>query len=474
MDQQQPESDDVDGLDVDTRSFPSSEETREVFLHPNVSRFEIVRLVGSGGMGNVFLAVDPVLQRNVALKIPRLDLRNEPELRRRFLREARAMASLSHPNLVSILEIGEEGPTIFLVLEWCDGPNLGEWLARQEEPLTAEFVADLVALLAETLEQCHQQGVIHRDLKPSNILLEKSPVDNSEDDHFPYSPKLSDFGLARILEEGFEQTDSSLLMGTPQYMAPEQAECRHQDVGPQTDVYALGIILYQLLTGTLPFRETTAIRLLDQVRHEEPPSPTELRKDVPKSLQIICQKCINKRPEDRYQSAGEMAADLRRFCDGKAIVGRPIPSMTRLNRWLERPARLYNAGLMVIASNSAIILWMALVFVQDASGGSLLFEVSAFNTFIRAAIVGLLLHGVPIGLGVLMLRQRRWALLAMLPIAAMIWLWMTSILFGVPAPFSGYEDRPILKGRIFLMLDVITLAQLVSLFIALRAKVGRR
>lgn len=437
----------------------------------DVGRFEIVRFVGRGGMGNVFLAVDPVLQRKVAIKIPRLDLRGDPKLQQRFLREARVMAGLAHRNLIPILEIGQDGPSVFLVLAWCDGPDLGEWLARQEEPPAATWAAQLVAVLAETLEHCHAQGVVHRDLKPSNILLDKlGDEDNEHHEPFPFVPKISDFGLARVLEEGLEQTDSSLLLGTPQYMAPEQAECRHQDVGPHTDVYALGVILYQLLTRSLPFEGTTAVRLLDQIRHDNPPSLTQSRDDVARSLQIICEKCLQKRTEDRYQTMGELAADLRRFCRGEPIAARPLSVLTKLDRWSRRPARLYDAALVTIAINLIFVVWMVALTFEDVGGHGLPLYGPVARAIGRVAVIAIFVHCVPIGLAVFILRKQRWAMLAATVMAAILWLWITSILFGLTSPFPGYEERPMLKLRVFWMLEILSLTQLVALLLALRAR----
>jgi len=438
----------------------------------DVGRFQILRLVGRGGMGNVFLAVDPVLQRKVAIKIPRLDLRSEPELRRRFLREARATAGLEHPNVVSILEVGEDGPSVFLVLAWCEGPDLGDWLERQSEPIAPRQAAELVAILAETLDYCHQQGVIHRDLKPSNILLEAGKNDAGDaGSNFPFVPKITDFGLARILEEGLEQTDSSLLLGTPHYMAPEQAECRHEDVGPHTDVYSLGVILYQLLTRTTPFQASTAIRVLDQIRHETPPAISQARRDVARDLRVICEKCIHKRPEDRYQTAAELAEDLRRFSRGETVLARPLSIRTRLDRWLRQPARFANAALVVIVVHAIIILWMgASIYVDVVKGEGLPLEYSAPVAVARVIIVAILVHGVPMALAVLIMRKRRWALLGATVMAALLFIWITSILFGNSPPFPGYDERPILKARVFWLLEALSLTQLVALLLALRAR----
>src|SRR5262245_10070366 len=211
-------------------------------------RFLIHRELGRGGFGIVFLAEDPHLQRLIALKLPRADALSNTDLRARFLREARAAARLNHPNIVPIHEAGEVGPVCYMVSAYCPGESLAAWLGRRQEPVSPWAAAALTAVLADAVQHAHDHGILHRDLKPSNILLEPCPQGASATplatDELPFIPQLTDFGLAKLLEVDDEQTTSGVVLGTPLYMAPEQAEGWAHAVGAPTDVYALGAILY--------------------------------------------------------------------------------------------------------------------------------------------------------------------------------------------------------------------------------------
>ena len=218
----------------------------------------IRRELGRGAFGIVFLALDPALGREVALKVARPETTVTPQFRRRFLREAQAAAALTHPNVVSVFESGEWGPICYIAQEYCAGPTLAAWLEQRTEPVPVAAVAALVATLAAALDYAHQHGIIHRDLKPSNVMLvPKSGGDcvpsGGENDVLNLVPKIADFGLAKLLESSAAETRSGLLLGTPGYMAPEQVEGRLGTIGPQTDIHALGVILYEMLTGRPPF-----------------------------------------------------------------------------------------------------------------------------------------------------------------------------------------------------------------------------
>ena len=222
-----------------------------------MGRFEVVRELGRGGFGIVFLAFDPLLCREVALKLPAPQVVVTPGLCDRFLREARAAAGLSHPNLVNVYETGAWGVAAYIAIEYCPGETLAAWLQNRAEPVPVTSAATLVATLARALDYAHNQGVIHRDLKPSNIVLVANPGSSSAPsgavDLGALVPKITDFGLAKLIESDPAETRSTAILGTPIYMAPEQAESRLGDIGPHTDVYALGVTLYEMLTGRVPF-----------------------------------------------------------------------------------------------------------------------------------------------------------------------------------------------------------------------------
>ncbi len=319
-------------------------------LPARFGRFFIQRELGRGGFGVVFLAEDPHLQRPIALKLPRPDALGNPDLRARFLREARAAARLDHPNIVPIHEAGEVGPVCYMVSAYCPGENLAVWLGRQRGPLTPREAAALTAVLADAVQHAHEHGILHRDLKPSNILLEPRPRGANATplaaDELPFLPRLTDFGLAKLLEAEDELTTSGVILGTPLYMAPEQAEGWVHAVGPPTDVYALGVILYELLTRRLPCQGPSLLLTLERVRSWEPAPPRRWRPEVPPDLETICLKCLQKEPRQRYATAGALAEDLLRFGRGEPIHGRRPGLPARMGRWCRAAERLRDAAVM--------------------------------------------------------------------------------------------------------------------------------
>ena len=316
-----------------------------------IGRFQIVRLLGSGGFGLVFLAWDPLLCREVALKVPRPDVLLTPGARRRFLDEGRHAAGLTHSHLVRVLEAGQAGPALYLVAEYVDGPTLEAWLREQSTPVPVEAAARMVAQLADAVDHIHRHGIMHRDLKPANILLqvrgnnqkEKGKSEGREANSvlLPFSLslltcKITDFGLARDVEARTRLTQTGAAAGTPLYMAPEQAEGRTKEVGPAADIYALGTILYELLTGQPPLRGPTELDTLRRIAADEPEAPRRLRHEVPRDLETICLKCLRKEPPRRYRTAGELRDDLRRFLAGKPIRARSVSTPERVVKWLRR------------------------------------------------------------------------------------------------------------------------------------------
>jgi serine/threonine-protein kinase len=325
----------------DAASTARKAKKRDVPLPATVAGYEILGVLGRGAMGVVYKARQPGLDRIVALKmILAGDHASERDLIR-FCAEAQAVAHLHHPNIVQIYEIGDDNGQPYFSLEFVDGDSLSHKIDGTPQP-PAE-AARMVQLLAAAMEVAHRRGVIHRDLKPSNVLVANDGT-----------PKISDFGLAKRLEEDSTRTRAGTVLGTPSYMAPEQAEGRIADIGPRSDVYSLGATLYELLTGRAPFKATTVLDTLQQVRTQEPVAPIQFSPAVPRDLETICLKCLQKDPDKRYQSAGELADDLGRFLEGRPIKARPVPAAERLWRWCKRNPRV--AGLIggVIA---AFILW---------------------------------------------------------------------------------------------------------------------
>jgi serine/threonine protein kinase len=268
--------------------------------------YEILDELGRGGMGVVYKARQTGLKRLVAIKMILAGGYAGAEQIARFRREAESLAQLQHQNVVQIYEISEVGGLPFFSLEYVDGGSLAHKL--QGGPLSARHGAQLLQTLAKAMHAAHLRGIIHRDLKPANVLLTGDGV-----------PKITDFGLAKQLEGHDELTRSGAIMGTPSYMAPEQASGHSSRIGPRVDVYALGAILYCMLTGRPPFRGASLVEILDQVRFQDPVRPCRMRPDLPSNLEDICLKCLNKQPEQRYHTAMELAQDLEQFLANEAL-----------------------------------------------------------------------------------------------------------------------------------------------------------
>ena len=321
-----------------------------------IGRFELLHVLGQGGFGIVYLAYDPKLNRHVALKVPRLHALADEPSQQRFLREARAGAALDHPNIVPVLETGTHGVVEYIVTPYCEGPNLAAWM-RDAGPAAPRLAARLVAVLAGAMEASHRSGVLHRDLKPTNILL-TSVRDTSEcPGHFPsellFVPRITDFGLAKLKEETANETGSAVL-GTLLYMAPEQALSQTDRIGPATDVYSLGVILYELLTGRPPIDARTLLEVLNELRSGARVPPSRLQSEVPRDLDTICLKCLEVEPAQRYQTAAALEADLQAFLEGRPIAARPPSPAERMAKWVRRHP--WAAGLIgVIAVASALI-----------------------------------------------------------------------------------------------------------------------
>jgi WD40 repeat protein/serine/threonine protein kinase len=352
------------------------------FVAPAVPGYEILDEVGRGGMGVVYKARQLSLNRVVALKMIISGAHAGPVERERFKREAESVAALQNPNIVQIFDIGEANGHPYLALEFVDGGSLAAQLAGG--PWHPTRAAELVEVLARTMQAAHDAGIVHRDLKPGNILLqvegrkvEGRKVETGMSSDFTtlrlddLRPKVTDFGLAKRLDEtldGNAGTRTGAVMGTPSYIAPEQASGRTRDVGPAADVYALGAILYELVTGRPPFRGETPLDTVLQVMHDDPVPPKRLNPVVPRDLETVCLKCLSKPPGKRYADAAALADDLRRFLNGEPIRARPLSAWGRGVKWARRhPAIAVLMSMTAVAAVALVaVLAVSYARVRDA------------------------------------------------------------------------------------------------------------
>jgi serine/threonine-protein kinase len=307
--------------------------------------YDILEELGRGGMGIVYLARDTRLGRKVALKMIRGNEFDDLEQQARFLAEAQAIAKLQHPHIVQLYEMGTLDGRLYCALEYIPGGSLAKHLTGR--PLPAEQAAAVLEPLARAVHHAHQQGIVHRDLKPANILLQMTNEERKMKNEDPrlatsdifhwslFTPKITDFGLAKRLQEEDGLTKTGVILGTPSYMAPEQAKGT-KEVGPAADIYALGAILYECVTARPPFLGATPLETIDSVLQAEPLPPSRLQWKLPRDLETICLKCLEKEPSRRYATAEALADDLGRFRRGEPILARPVPQHERLWRWCRR------------------------------------------------------------------------------------------------------------------------------------------
>ena len=326
-------------------------------------RFRLIRQVGQGGMGEVYECFDKKLNRVVALKKIRAD-RLTGELFDRLNREARIQAGLNHPNIVQIYETGDLAGVPFITMEFMAGQSLRELL--EEKPLDPHAAAALVARVARGMHYAHQAGVLHRDLKPSNILLGENRFESDSGKRAMLMPKIADFGLAKLLAEPSKLSKSNMIVGTALYLSPEQATGRKGEIGPGSDIYSLGVILYESLTGHPPFNATSAGILLAMIDGVPPVSPRKLVAGISKDMETITLKCLEKEPGRRYKSAGELADDLERYLKGQPILARPMSQLGQLLRWGSRNRALAVALVAVVLLSVGLMVGLVYFSIQQA------------------------------------------------------------------------------------------------------------
>ena len=297
-----------------------------------IGRFIVRGKLGAGAFGTVYRAFDPQLQREVALKVPNAGVLDSPKRVERFLREARSAANLTHPHIVPVFDAGKDGDRYYIASAFIDGKSLADTIP--EGGTDFRRAATLARELAEALGYAHSQGVVHRDVKPANCLV------NADDDLH-----LADFGLAAKSDDSTEAklTNDGAVLGTPAYMAPEQAAGQQGDANPASDQFAVGVVLYELLTGRTPFTGPPAV-VLYNVLNTDPEPPSGVRRGIPSDLETICTKAMAKRPEDRYAECQALSDDLRRWLDDEPIAARQLRRTERAVRWVRKNPAVAGAG----------------------------------------------------------------------------------------------------------------------------------
>ncbi len=336
---------------------------------PSLPGYEVLGKLGEGGMGVVYQARDRALKRLVAVKLL-LHPAPSDEGRARFRAEAEVLARLHHPHVVPVHAAGEQDGRPFFVMEYVEGGGLDRKVSGRPQP--PADAARLVMLLARAVHADHQRGIVHRDLKPANVLL-AAPADEPALNTAYGLPKVSDFGLSKTLGQDQGRTEDGRILGTPGYMAPEQATGRPEDVGPAADVYALGAILYELLTGEVPFRGRSVLETLEQVRTQPPRPPRQLRPELPPQLEAVCLRCLAKAPADRYPTAQALADDLGAFLSGQrpsAMTAVAIASQEPAVRKSAAKRSKLRGPLLIATALVAVLVVAAVAFLLRPRGAT--------------------------------------------------------------------------------------------------------
>lgn len=357
-----------------------NDSAKDAAVRPQIPGYKILGEIGWGGMGVVYKARQLSVNRLVALKMISAEATSNKSHRARFQTEVMTLAQLRHPNIVQIYEAGEHAGQPYLTMEFIRGGSLDQRLGAG--PVSSHDAAVLVKAIANGVQAAHQVGIVHRDLKPANILLDglfTGPISDC-------TPKITDFHLAKRLDDNSDKTRMGTIVGTPSYMSPEQAASRLDDVGPLSDVYSLGAILYEALTGIPPFRGVTPLETVEQVRKQEPVPPRQLQPKLPRDIETICLKCLLKEPQRRYASSEKLAEDLDRFLNNEPILARPTSSSERMLRWAKRNPTVSTLSALLLLVFVAGVIGVAMQWRRAESNASALAEKNAALVVQAAAL----------------------------------------------------------------------------------------
>ena len=411
-----------------------------------IANYKIRSLLGAGAFGVVYLADDEIENRPVAVKLPRLEVLYDPVKRQRFSTEAVIAESLDHPGIVKIYACDIEGPTPFIATQWCDGGDLGKWRTQQVAQGSAlppwRDVAMLMADVADAVHYAHEKGVVHRDLKPANILLSRKLEKDSQGNSglADFQAKVADFGLAKLNDPNIKDTHSSLLVGTPIYMAPEQLNQSVDDFAnpASADIYSLGAILFEMLTGESPIQGETYLEVLANIQNRSPRSLSQFPNQLPSDLNSICNICLSKNPDARYDSAAKLADDLRMCASGDCVVGKSINLLARSKFWFGRQNWFSIAGWFAIGSQTLVTTWLILGDFFKVVFGLLTMK-EYVDILPILVLMAVLTSFSMILFAVFTIKRRKWA------------AWCGAILaaFNLSAPLLAIFNKPVVFEDIY-------------------------
>jgi len=442
----------------------------DVSDYGRIGKYRLIRLLGMGAFGVVYLAHDENLERDVALKLPRLEVLLDKEKLTRFSQEAVVAAQLDHPGIVRVYEAQLNDAKPYIATALCLGPTLSQWLEGDSNRVENWWeIVLMLAEVADAVEYAHRQGVFHRDIKPANILLEPvGPSDQAEDGGDEglqprWMPKLTDFGLAKLVDLRNTGTRSSLIVGTPSYMAPEDLFRDGSPSSPEgaSDIYSLGAVLYEALAGQPPIPGTDYIEVLDNIRKSTSVNLRQHRPDLPEALAKVCRICLQRNPNARYGSARQLASDLRQVVAGQPIVGRPVRFKERVAFWCTRPQRVSDVGWFTVIWQSILAVWLLLsLTVAPMLGATML----PHKEYYAILVVGLILlsSGPLICCGWLTIKKVRWALYAGLALSCIkLPLYVRAVFYEGLYFEELFQGNALLKVSFHLLFVVCISIQLV-------------